>query len=107
MNLNDVLIDLLEDNRRRLHRVFDAISDGCMLRKPETEANSIAGSVWHMARILDAFLTQQVKRGLAKEECLYQRGWVEQTRNDPRGIGQNGWCMLAGYTQEEVAGYRN
>ena len=103
MNVNDLLIDLLEDNRRRLHRVFDAISDDCMFWKPEAEANNIAVTVWHMARIFDVFLTQQAKGDLAEEECWYQHGWAEQTGYYPRGIGQNGWGMLTGYTQEEVA----
>lgn len=103
MNANDVLIDLLEDNRRRLRRVFGAISDECVMWKPEPEANNIAVTVWHMARIFDVFLTQQAKGGLAEEECWYRHGWAEQTGYDPRGIGQNGWGMLTGYTQEEVA----
>jgi hypothetical protein len=103
MNANDVLIDLLEDNKRRLHRVFGAISDECVIWKPEADANNIAITVWHMARIFDVFLTQQAKGDLAEEECWYRHGWAEQTGYDPRGIGQNGWGMLTGYTQEEVA----
>jgi len=103
MNANDVLIDLLEDNKRRLHRVFGATGDECVLWKPEADANNIAITVWHMARILDVFLTQQAKGGLAEEECWFRQGWVEQTGYDPRGLGQNGWGMLTGYTQEEVA----
>jgi hypothetical protein len=103
MNVNDVLIDLLEDNRRRLHREFDAVSDECMFWKPEAEANNITITVWHMARIFDVFLTQQAKGGLAEEECWYQHNWAEQTGYYPRGIGLHGWGMLTGYTQEEVA----
>jgi hypothetical protein len=104
MNANDVLIDLLEDNKRRLHRKLSNMSDDCVLWKPEVEANNIAVTVWHMARIFDVFLTQQAKGDLAEEECWFRYGWVEQTGYDPRGIGQNGWGMLTGYTQEEVAG---
>ncbi|MBE3141028.1 MAG: DinB family protein [Thermoplasmata archaeon] len=103
MNANDILIDLLEDNRRRLYRVFDAISDECVIWKPEAEANNIAVTVWHMARIFDVFLTQQTIGDSSGEECWFCYGWAEQTDYDPRGIGQNGWGMLTGYTQEEVA----
>jgi hypothetical protein len=102
MNANDVLIDLLEDNRRRLHRVFGLMRDDCLVWKPEAEANSIAITVWHMARILDVFLTQQAKGDLPEEECWFQQGWAAQTGYDPRGIGQNGWGMLTGYRPEEV-----
>jgi hypothetical protein len=103
MNANDVLIDLLEDNRRRLRRVFAALSDEAVFWRPEADANSIAITVWHMARILDVFLTLQAEGGLPEEECWFQQGWAEQTGYDPRGIGSNGWGMLTGYTQEEVA----
>ncbi len=41
MNANDVLIDLLEDNRRRLHRGLSNVSDDCVIWKPEAEAMSL------------------------------------------------------------------
>ena len=103
MNANDVLIDLLEDNRRRLHRLFDVISDDCLFWKPVSEANNIAITVWHMARIFDVFLTQQAKGYTSEEECWFRHDWAHQTNYDPRGSAQNGWGMLTGYTQEEVA----
>ena len=103
MNANDVLIDLLEDNRRRLHRLLGHLSDQCVFWKPEAGANNIAITIWHMGRILDVFLTQHANGDASGEECWFRYGWFMQTSYDPRGIGQNGWGMLAGYTQEEVA----
>jgi len=103
MNANAVLIDLLEDNHRRLHRGLSNMSDDCLLWNPEPGANSIAITIWHMARIFDVFLTQQAKGDPAGQECWFRNGWAERTGYDPRGIGQNGWGMLAGYSQEEVA----
>jgi hypothetical protein len=103
MNANDVLIDLLEDNRRRLQRAFGAMIDDCLVWQPEADANSIAITVWHMARMMDVFLTQQARGNLPEEECWFQQGWAAQTGYNPRGVGQNGWGMLTGYTQEEVA----
>ena len=103
MNANDVLIDLLEDNRRRLHRGLDKMSDDCVQWNPEPNANNIAITIWHMARILDVFLTRNAKGELPAEECWFRLGWADRTGYDPRGIGQNGWGMLTGYIQEEVA----
>ena len=103
MNANDVLIDLLEDNRRRLHRFLAAISPDCATWRPEPEANSIAITIWHMARMFDVFLTRQAKGDPAEAECWFSLGFAAQTGYDPRGSGQNGWGMLTGYTQEEVA----
>ena len=103
MNANDVLIDLLEDNRRRLHRGLDRMSDECVQWNPEPDANNIAVTIWHMARMLDVFLTQNARGELPAEECWFRLGWVERTGYDPRGVGQNGWGMLTGFTPEEVA----
>lgn len=103
MNANDILIDLLEDNKRRLHRLFAEMDDACLYWKPHPEANSIAITVWHMARIFDVFLTQHAEWKQAEAECWFSHNWVEKTGYDPRGIGQNGWGMLTGYTQEEAA----
>jgi hypothetical protein len=103
MNANDVLIDLLEDNRRRLQRVLDGMSDECILWRPDADANSIAITVWHMARILDVFLTQQANGCAPAEEAWFRRGWAQLTGYDPRGLGQNGWGMLTGFSQSDVA----
>lgn len=103
MTPNDLLIDLLEDNRRRLHRLLSSISEEIFFWQPEAEANNMAITIWHMARIFDVFLTRQALGHSAQEECWFKHGWAAKTRYDPRGIGQNGWGMLTGYTQAEVA----
>jgi len=103
MNANEVLIDILEDNHRRLLRLFDSLGDECAFWKPEADANSIAVTVWHMARIFDVFLFLQAKGGVPEDECWFRHGWSQQTKYDPRGLGLNGWGMLTGYTQEDVA----
>ncbi len=103
MNANDVLIDLLEDNRRRLHRALDSSPDECIIWRPEADANSIAITIWHMARILDVFLTQQARGCASDEEAWFRQGWAGRTGYDPRGLGQNGWGMLTGYTPQDVA----
>ena len=103
MDANDVLIDILEDNRRRLHRGLSKMSAECVLWVPEVDANSIAVTIWHMARILDVFLTQHVKGDSSGEERWFHNGWAERVGYDPRGIGLDGWGMLTGYTQREIS----
>ena len=103
MDAIDVLIDLLEDNRRRLHRGLSHMSDECVLWRPDLDANSIAITIWHMARIFDVFLTQHAIGDASGAECWFRFGWADKTGYDPRGKGHNGWGMLTGYTQEEVA----
>jgi hypothetical protein len=102
MNANDVLIDLLEDNCRRLHRALGRMSDECIFWDPEPDANNIVVTIWHMARMMDVFLTQNARGDLPGEDIWFRLGWAERTGYDPRGLGQNGWGMLTGYTREEV-----
>lgn len=102
MNENEVLIDLLEDNRRRLKRALPAMSDECLTWKPDIGANNILITLWHMGRILDVFVNRQA-RGCPEEEIWTRGGWARQTGYDPSGIGQNGWGMLTGYTQADLA----
>jgi hypothetical protein len=103
MNANDVLIDLLEDTRRRLHRVVNQLDPASLYWSPDGEANSIAVTIWHMGRLFDVFLTQNALGKPAKEECWFRSGWAERTNYDPRGIGRDGWGSVIGYTLEEVA----
>lgn len=97
------MIDLLEDNRRRLRRGLDRMSGKCVQWEPEPDANNVLVTIWHMARMLDVFLTQNAKGYPPEDECWFRLGWAQQTGYDPRGLGQNGQGMLTGYTREEVA----
>ena len=103
MNTNEVLIDLLEDNRRRLKRLCEGMVEACFRYKPDLGANNIAVTLWHMGRLFDHFFHTQ---GLGQPvDCQrwYMGGWAERTSYDPRGLGREGWGTLNGYTQEEVA----
>lgn len=103
MSVNDVLMDLLADNNRRLRRAMDQMSDACLYWSPDAESNSIAVTVWHMGRLFDVFLTQHVKGAPAANECWFSQGWSQRTGYDPRGIGRDGWGSVNGYTPDEVA----
>jgi hypothetical protein len=102
-SVGDVLIDLLEDNRRRLRRVLDQMGDNCFYWMPDFETNSIAITIWHMGRFFDVFMTQQAQGSSAEAECWFRNNWVERTGYDPRGVGRDGWGSLNEYTPDEVA----
>jgi hypothetical protein len=103
VNGNEVLIDLLADNGRRLHRAFDRISDDCLYWSPRPDANSIAVTTWHMGRLFDVFLTRQAQGKPGEDERWIAGGWAEATGYDPRGLGRDGWGTVNDYTPEEVA----
>lgn len=102
MNANDVLIDLLEDNWRRLLRMLESVPDDCLYWRPDAVSNHIVLTMWHMGRLFDVFLTHQGEGRAPEEDCWFRHGWAARTGYDPRGIGQNGWGMLTGFSVEEA-----
>jgi uncharacterized damage-inducible protein DinB len=96
-------MDLIDDNRRRLIRVYPQISDECLYWQPDSEANSIAVTTWHMGRLFDIFLTRQARGEPPENEVWMRGGWAERTGYDPRGLGSDGWGSVNGYTPEQVA----
>ena len=59
-------------------------------------------TIWHTARILDVFLTQDIEGKDAAQERWQTSGWSATLDYDPRGIGTSGWGAVTGYTEEEV-----
>jgi hypothetical protein len=99
---NQVMVDYLDDNLRRVKRLITRVDEGGLHWKPDPGANSIAVTIWHMGRLLDVFLTQHVKGESSANECWVRNAWVELTGYDPRGIGSDGWGAVNGYTLEEA-----
>jgi hypothetical protein len=103
LNGNAVMIDYLEDNRRRLKRALVDMDDRALCWQPDPQGNSIAVTLLHMGRLLDVFLAQVIEDKPADGECWFQHGWADRTGYDPRGIGLEGWGTVNEYTLEEVA----
>ena len=103
LNGNQVMVDYLDDNLRRLKRTLAQVDENGLYWQPNPGANSIAVTIWHMGRLLDVFLTQQVNGMSSADECWVRNGWAERTGYDPRGLGRDGWGSVNGYTLDEVA----
>jgi hypothetical protein len=100
---NEVLIDILDDNQRRLMRDLNDITPECLYWQVDEDANSIAVILWHMGRILDVFFHQLTLGLPAIQERWFKGGWASKTGYDPRGIGRDGWGSVNEYSREEVA----
>lgn len=98
-----VLLQLLDENDYYIRDLLDNAPPDCLHWQPDSQTNSIAVQVWHVARACDVFLTQHVHDHDATEEIWHTGGWAVASGYDPRGIGTNGWGMLTGYTAEEAA----
>lgn len=100
---NEVMVDYLDDNLRRLRRTLSAFTHDGLHWQADAEANSIAVVLWHMGRLLDVFYTQHAFGLTSEQECWIAGGWAEKTDYDPRGLGRDGWGSVNEYTLEEVA----
>jgi DinB superfamily len=102
MQGKDLLLDLLDDNTRRVRQLLEEITDGCLHWQPDLDANSIAVTLWHASRAFDVFMMQHIKGQSNEKEIWIQSGWANKSGYDPRGVGTNGWGMLTGYSPDEM-----
>jgi len=79
MNTGEVLSDLLEDNLRRLNRIFSNLDEECLRWQTDPAGNSIAVTVWHMGRLLDHFFHTQALGKPVEEQRWFQGGWAGRT----------------------------
>jgi hypothetical protein len=99
----EVLIDILDDLAERLHQTVAGIPYAAIAWRPDSEANSIALTLWHVARAFDVLNTRVLAQQPPEQELWQTAGWAARTGYDPRGIGYAGIGNLSGYTQVEVA----
>lgn len=99
----EIILDLLSDLAERIHEEITGLSQDVLDWRPDSEANSIALTLWHIARAYDLLTVRLLDNRPADEELWHINGWRNKTGYDPRGIGWDGFGNLAGYTQEEVA----
>jgi hypothetical protein len=103
MTSRDILLDLLQNYVRMLHKTFHDLSPDALNWRPDDEANTIALTVWHVSRAFDVLRIRVLEKRPPEAELWHTRGWAAKTGYDPRGIGWDGVGNLAGYTQAEVA----
>jgi hypothetical protein len=102
MNDKEIIIDLTDTLMFQLHRVLDDLPSEAMTWQPDPEANNIAVTVWHIARIIDDVWARELEAKPATDQAWFTERWAVRTRYDPRGIGTNGTGVVMGYTQAEV-----
>jgi hypothetical protein len=103
MTGKDVLYDLLETQHKAVNNEFAGLGEEALNWRPDAEANSIAITLWHLARVADFVLTHRLEGRPVEEQRWFSDGQAERTGYDPRGVGAGGMGILTGYTQEEVA----
>jgi hypothetical protein len=96
-----VLAEWVGDLRAALERQLDRTPDAALHWRPAREMNSIADTLWHVARWLD-LVTMWLENGAAETQHWIKDGWAERTGYDPRGIGTDGLGAISGYSFVEV-----
>jgi hypothetical protein len=99
----EVLADLVIYLARSVRKEIEELSHEELTWQPDAEGNNIAITVWHFSRWLDLLTVHTFENRPLEEQQWYTRGWAKKTGYDPRGIGYQGFGVLTGYTQEEVA----
>lgn len=93
----------LDEARRRYALILGDLALEAAVWRPDPEANSIALTVWHVARAWDVLGTRMLGGREQSDELWLCGGWAERTGYNPLGKGWRGSGNLSGYSQEEVA----
>jgi hypothetical protein len=102
MNDKEILLDFLNTFAGWFEWVTNEISNEALQWRPDTEANNIALTIWHISRAFDLLVVRLLQNRPDKEQLWYLNGWADKLDYDPSGIGYEGFGNLSGYTQEEV-----
>lgn len=87
MSAAEGLLSALEWNWRVVDTALDGIDDATLARRPNDQCNSIAWTLWHMNRVMDAFIHTRLQ---SKTQLWIQDGWHEKygmsADPDERGV---------------------
>jgi hypothetical protein len=98
-----VLCDLLSDFMKSAHREVEGLAPSVLAWKPDSGANNIAVTMWHVARWMDILGTRILQGRAAGDEQWFVQGWAGKTGYDPQGIGHLGLGAITGYSLQEAA----
>jgi len=102
MNCKDVLVDILQHFGFGLHRTIKDLPKEALQWQPDSEANNIAVTVWHICRALDLLKVKILENQPDQNQLWFAMGWASRTNYDPRGLGIGGFGNLSGYTLDQV-----
>ncbi len=102
MNHKDVLSDMLQHFAFVLHRTIADLPKEALQWQPDSEANNIAVTVWHICRALDVLKVKILENLPDPKQLWYTMGWASNTNYKPVGLGIGGFGNLSGYTLEQV-----
>jgi hypothetical protein len=102
MNATDVLTDMLENYSFSLHRTIKDLPQAALRWQPDSEANNIAVTVWHVCRALDLLKVKIIENRPDPNQLWYSEGWASKTNYDPAGLGFGGFGNLSGYSLDQV-----
>jgi hypothetical protein len=97
----ELLAEWIDDLRGALERQLGRTPDAALHWRPARETNSIADTVWHVARWLD-LVTMWLSNAAPETQHWIADDWAARTGYDPRGIGTDGLGAISGYSFAEV-----
>ena len=97
----ELLAEWVADLRGSVERQLARTPEAALHWRPARETNSIADTVWHIARWLD-LVAMWLQNAAAERQHWIADGWAERTGYDPRGLGTDGLGAISGYTFDEV-----
>ena len=95
MEANEFLTKMLKANRSMVRKALDGLSDEEVAKRPNSECNSMAWLLWHIARVEDSLVSAMDGSGE-----LWADGWAEKC-----GISAETEGMGFGHKAEDLESF--
>lgn len=98
----EVLVEWCRDLTQELTARLGLVTPDDLGWQPHPDSNSIAVTVWHVARWVDVKATRSFTGRPASADLWHAQRWREVTGYEPDGLGFLGLGTLTGYTPEQM-----
>jgi hypothetical protein len=102
MDATELIACWIDELQRQVRMRVGELTADELAWRADPGGNSVGVTVWHFSRWLDFMLVCAFEGRPQGEQQWFARGWATRTGYDPRGIGEQGYGTLTGYTLEEV-----
>ncbi|MEQ8676121.1 MAG: DinB family protein [Aggregatilineales bacterium] len=99
---SEFMAELFGAQSRGVHGELDEVADDLLNWQPDSQANSIAVTVWHFSRVADLVVNSVFHGKPADDQFWFTGGYAEKYDYNPLGKGANGWGALTGFSIEEM-----
>lgn len=103
MLATELIAEWIDELQRQVRRRIEHLDGAELAWRSDPGGNPRGVTVWHFSRWLDFMGVCAFAGRPQSEQVWFTNGWAARTAYDPRGLGEDGYGTLTGYTLDDVA----